>query len=241
MSDITKRAVTDATIYENAGFDAVIVENFGDLPFFPASVPPETVASLAVAARAVRENVKIPCGVNCLRNDGMAALAIAAAAELQFIRINVLSGAAIADQGIVTSDACNVLRSRARLCPNVSILADVQVKHSVQIADRPIEEEAKDLIERAMADAVIVSGLRTGAAPDVALLQKVKLAIAHVPVFVGSGMTMENAKELFQFADGAIVGTSLKAGGITTNVVDAERAKRFVKLVKGSKWREVVK
>ena len=72
-----QRAVSDAEAYAEAGFDGVLVENFGDAPFFAGRVPPETSASLAMAARAVRDALPpaVTVGVNVLRNDGRAAIA----------------------------------------------------------------------------------------------------------------------------------------------------------------------
>jgi hypothetical protein len=228
MDAIVANACADGAVYERAGFDAVLVENFGDAPFYPGRVPPETVAALAVAAGAVRRIINIPCGVNCLRNDGLAAVGIAAAAGLDFVRVNVLAGAVVADQGIVVSGAHEVLRARARLAPQCRILADVHVKHAAPIADRPVEEEARDLVERALADAVVVSGARTGSPPDVERLRSVAQSIAGTPVFAGSGLTLDNARELLQIASGAVVGTSVKRDGRTEAPVDPARAAALV-------------
>src|SRR5688500_13204076 len=67
--DYVERAVRDARTLADAGFDALIVENFGDAPFFKDRVPPETIAAMACAVRAVREAVPLAVGVNVLRND----------------------------------------------------------------------------------------------------------------------------------------------------------------------------
>ena len=63
--------------------------------------------------------IKAPVGVSVLRNDGLAALAAAAAAGAAFIRLNVLSGTYATDQGIITGRADEVLRRRQSLCPHV--------------------------------------------------------------------------------------------------------------------------
>src|SRR4051812_41375713 len=68
-------AVKEAQLLVSAGFEAIIIENLGDIPFYKTKVPPETVASMAVICAAVREAVKVPIGVNVLRNDAFAALA----------------------------------------------------------------------------------------------------------------------------------------------------------------------
>jgi len=224
------RAVADAVAYAEAGFSAVSVENYGDSPFFKDSVPPETIAALAAACHAVRAALPddVAVGVNVLRNDGRAAIAIAAACGLQFVRINVLSGAMVTDQGVIEGRGADVLRDRARLAPHVRIFADVRVKHAAPLAPRPLDEEVKDLVTRGGADAVIVTGPRTGAAADVERLREVRAAAGGTPVLVGSGTTAANVASMLALADGVIVGTSVKRGGVTTNPVDAARARAFV-------------
>ncbi|MBI3820560.1 MAG: BtpA/SgcQ family protein [Planctomycetes bacterium] len=234
IRNIYKNAVADARAYADAGFDAVIIENFGDAPFFPGRVPAETVAALGIAAAEVRAAVAIPAGVNCLRNDGVSAIAIAAAAGLDFVRINILAGAAVTDQGIITSNAHDVLRARARLAPNVKILADVRVKHAAPIAERSIASESRDLVARALADAVVVSGERTGDAPHALRLGIVTNALAGAaPVLVGSGLSIANARKLLKHASGAIVGTSVKFDGVTHARVDPARAANLIRSVRG--------
>jgi membrane complex biogenesis BtpA family protein len=238
MPTILARAVADARAYERAGFGAVIVENFGDAPFFPRRVPPETVAALAVAARAVREAVSIPVGVNCLRNDGIAAMAIAAASGLQFIRVNVYVGAAVADQGLLEGEAHEIARARARLAPDTKILADVGVKHAAALAHRAIEDEARDAVERGLADGIVVTGSRTGEAPTADRLRSVAAALrGAAPVLLGSGLDVSNANDLLAIAAGAIVGTSVKRGRVTTNPVDPARACALVAFAMANKRR----
>ena len=48
IDDVVKHAVRDAVTLEDAGFDALIVENFGDAPFVAKSLPPGCVPALAV-------------------------------------------------------------------------------------------------------------------------------------------------------------------------------------------------
>lgn len=225
-----ERAVDDAEALAAAGFDAVLVENYGDAPFFKGRVPPETTASLAVVAHAVREALppQIAVGVNVLRNDAFSALGIAAAASLDFIRVNVLTGAMVTDQGVIEGDAAAVLRARARLAPDVRVLADVRVKHAAPLAPRPLEAEAKDLAGRGGADALIVTGSRTGVGVDLEELTRVRDAVPDALLLVGSGTRAETVGDALTIADGVIVGTAIKRGGRTTNRVDPKRAARFV-------------
>ncbi len=230
MSEVVRRARADVSAYRAAGFHGVIVENFGDAPFFRGAVPPETVAGLATVLAEVREAAgPLLRGANVLRNDARAALALAAAAELDLVRVNVLAGATVTDQGLLQSEAALVLRDRARLAPRVAIAADVRVKHARPLAPGPIEEEAQDLVERAGADALVVTGARTGVAAALGDLEAVRAACPDTPLLVGSGATAETVASLLTRCDGVIVGTSVKRGGATTAPVDARRARAFVR------------
>lgn len=230
LGETIARAREDAAALAEAGFRAVLVENFGDAPFFKDAVPPETVAAMAVVAREVRACVGdgVHVGVNVLRNDALSALAVATAAELAFVRVNVLSGAVLADQGVIEGRAAEVLRARARLAPDVRILADVRVKHAAPLAERALEEEARDLVARGGADALIASGSRTGEAVDLETLERVRRAVPDAVLLVGSGARASTVGRLLTLADGVIVGTALKVGERTTAPVDPERAARFV-------------
>ncbi|MGB7837359.1 MAG: BtpA/SgcQ family protein, partial [Terrimicrobiaceae bacterium] len=101
LEKVVVAALDDARACEDGGADAVIIENFGDIPFSKGAVPPETIAAMAVVGAAVRDAVGLPLGFNVLRNDGHADLALCAACGGAFIRINVLSGAMVTDQGLI--------------------------------------------------------------------------------------------------------------------------------------------
>ena len=223
------RAVSDAVVYAEAGYDAVIVENYGDAPFFKHEVPSETVAAMSAACHAVRTvlSTTVAVGVNVLRNDGLAAISIAAACGLDFVRVNVLAGTMATDQGLVEGRAAEIARARARLAPRVRVWADVRVKHAVPVAPRDLDAEVRDLVQRGGADAVIVTGPRTGAAVEFGRLREVRVAAETTPLVVGSGATVANVAAALKVADGVIVGTSVKRGGVTSNPVDPGRARAF--------------
>ncbi|NNE90341.1 MAG: BtpA/SgcQ family protein [Verrucomicrobiales bacterium] len=214
MEEVIKSAVSDAKAIMEGGFDAVIVENFGDTPFFKTAVPPETVAAMTRAAVEIRREIEgsIPLGFNVLRNDPAAALGLCAVCDGDFIRVNVHTGAMLTDQGIIEGDAAATVRKRDQICPEAGIFADILVKHATPLAPISIEQAAKDTWHRGKADALIISGTGTGEATDLADLKAVREAVPEAQILVGSGATAGNAKELLEFADGLIVGTSLKNG-----------------------------
>lgn len=224
---VVARAVADAEILAASGFEAIGIENFGDAPFYPDDVPKETIAAMTRAVGAVADSVTVPIGVNVLRNDACGSLAIAAATNAAFIRVNVLSGAMWTDQGLIVGNAAEVVRLRERIAPGTKILADVFVKHATPPPGATLERTAMDLAERALADALIVSGTATGRPPTLSTLRDVRNAVPEVPLFVGSGASAGNVGQFLAIADGVIVGTTLKREAHTTNPVDPERARAF--------------
>jgi len=223
MADVVKRAVADAHAYERGGAHAIFIENFGDVPFTKTSVGPETIAAITAAGVAVHEATKLPIGFNVLRNDARAALAICAACNGSFIRVNVHTGAMLTDQGIIEGEAYETLRFRRHICPEAQIFADVHVKHAVPLGNCTIEDCARDTMGRGLADALIVSGAGTGMAADLGDLKRVRSACRGARIFLGSGVTVANVRDYLRIADGFIVASSLKTDGKLGNPVDPKR------------------
>lgn len=233
MRDVLERAVADARALEAAGFDAVIVENFMDAPFFKTAVPPETVAGITSAAAAVRAATGLPLGVNVLRNDARSALGIAAVVGADFIRVNVHTGSMWTDQGLVEGQAAETLRLRSSLAPHVGLVADVHVKHATPIEGDDLLDAARDCWFRGLADALVVSGSGTGHGTDLAEVSAVREAVPEACVWIGSGLTAGTAREALALADGAIVGTSVMNGGRPGAGIDPGRAVALVQAVRG--------
>ncbi|HEV2296632.1 MAG TPA: BtpA/SgcQ family protein [Tepidisphaeraceae bacterium] len=228
ISAIRDAAVRDAEALAAGGVHGIMVENFGDVPFYPGRVPVAVVAHMTAIVAEIRRRVELPLGINVLRNDGQSALAVAHAAGASFIRINVLCGARVTDQGIVQGIAHELLRERVHLgAADVKIFADVDVKHSAPLAPRPLADEVTDTIARGLADAVIVSGAGTGKPTDPQHVRAVKAAAGHVPVLVGSGISGSTVQE-FDAADGFIAGTSFKRDADVAAPVDVARVKEFL-------------
>lgn len=226
LSAVREQAVRDAAAYRQGGIDALIVENYGDVPFTGARVPASTVAAMTVMIQAVVAEFGPTVGVNVLRNDGVSALSIAAATQAVFVRINVLVGAMVADQGVLEGDAWNVLRARKELVPDCRIFADVMVKHAVPLGNQHLVDVADDTRHRGMADALVLSGVATGAPVNPEDFRAVRGKLRDAPLVVGSGLDEASIHRLMQVADGAIVASSLKSHGR----VDAERVRRLVAL-----------
>lgn len=220
-------AAKDAAVLAAAGYDAIIVENFGDAPFYAGRVPPITIAAMTACALAVRAAApETKLGINVLRNDGESALAIAVATGAAFVRINVHTGARVTDQGIIQGDAASTLRLRRSLgAEAIEIWADVDVKHSAPLAPSTLAHDADDLATRGLADAVLVTGSSTGKGVVLRDLEEV-LGSVRVPVLVASGVTPETLFEIRR-AHGVVVGSCLRASGRAGDPIDRDRAMAF--------------
>ncbi len=228
--DVVTPMLTDAERLLAGGVHGLMLENFGDTPFYPERVPAETVAEMTRIAGQIRDRFDLPLGINVLRNDGRSALAVAAAVGAAFIRVNVLGGARVADQGVLRGCAHDLLRDRVRLdAAHIRIFADVNVKHSAALGHgRPLGDEVRDLVQRGGADALIVSGPRTGASVEQGELALVRESAAGTPVLVGSGVTRDNIAGLRGHADGFIVGTAFKVDGDVHQPVDPRRVRELL-------------
>ena len=222
----------DAEALAAGGVDGLLLENFGDVPFYPRRVPPHTVAFMTALAREVRRQIDLPLGINVLSNDSSSALAIAAAIGGEFIRANIHTGARVTDQGLIEGTAHQTLRYRKALGSDVKIFADADVKHSAPVADRDLRDEVEDMVTRGCADAVIITGSATGKQTTLEDLKSAKEAAAGIPVIAGSGVDLANVQAVLKIADGLIVGTAFKLDHITNNRVDIERVRTFMEAVR---------
>lgn len=233
MDTILDHAQRDAEMLLEGGVDGLIVENMWDLPYYVGTdVQLESITSQAVIARKIVEMVDVPVGVNVIHNGWQAELAIAVAAGLDFIRVCILTGARLWDTGDLDQGAAaNLLRRRKELgMEGVKLFADVDKKHSVPFPGLDLETHI-EWTEFYRADALIVSGRMTGDAPSLDKVRRAK-ELATRPILMGSGTRTENITDFLQYADGAIVGSSLKVDGVAENPVDVERVRRYMAKVR---------
>jgi membrane complex biogenesis BtpA family protein len=228
---ILDAATRDAERLLAAGFDALIVENMGDLPYLKGAVPPETVAAMTLATeRVVR--LGRPVGVQVLAGANREALGVAVAAGARFIRAEAFAYGHVADEGWLDASAGPLLRARAALGADVKVWADIKKKHSAHAvtADVSLAETAQGTAFCG-ADAVIVTGSATGAPTSLADVREALQG--GLPVAVGSGVGPHDAPALAQVASALIVGSYIKEAGDWRRPVDPIRARAVVQAVRG--------
>jgi membrane complex biogenesis BtpA family protein len=227
MEPVVAGAVEDARLLAGSGFDGLVVENYGDLPFLSGRVEAETIAAMAIIAGEIKRAVKIPLGINVLRNDAASALAVAGVAGAEFVRVNILVGGFVTSEGVIHGAPGEVLRLRQRIAPGTMIFADTLVKHASPLAPTTLAEDVLDVVERGRADAVIVTGPRTGRPPAGDDLEAVRASLQaaglKVPVLVGSGADPVNAGDFLRLADGLVVGSYIREQGRAGEALDPQR------------------
>jgi uncharacterized protein len=231
MGAVLDAALQDLAALESGGVHAIMIENFFDAPFFKDHVGAETVAAMTRVITEIRQKTTLPLGVNVLRNDGISALAIAAACDCQFVRVNQVSWAAVADQGILEGRAAELARFRRMLGSDTMIFADCLTKHAVPLAAQVMENVAADTWERGGVDAIIVSGTGTGKATSLDDVIAARQGAPDAPILIGSGVTAATISEFLPHVAGVLVGTSIKRDGVLENPVDASRVREIMQKV----------
>ncbi len=235
-SQIIDQALQEAETYQRAGIDAIGLENMHDLPYLKGQVGPEVIATACLAAYEVKRLTGLPCGLQLLAGANQAAMAVAFAANLDFIRAEGYVFAHVADEGIIEASAGELLRYRRHIgAENVAVFSDIKKKHSAHAITADV-----DLVETAKAaafflsDGLIVTGTATGEPASLDDVKQVKEAV-DLPVMVGSGVTVDNVLDYLAIADGLIVGTYFKQGGDWREAPDYERVMRFMEKVREEK------
>ena len=229
LSVIIAQACREALLYSGAGIHGLMIENMHDTPYLKGGVGPEITAAMTAVGRAIKQTVRIPVGIQILAGANRESTAVAMASGLDFVRAEGFAYAHVADEGILDSCAANLLRYRKEIgAQSVRVWADVKKKHSSHAitADVGIGATAH-AVEFMRGDAVIVTGGFTGEAASLQDLEEVKKSTS-LPVLLGSGVTPENLGEFFVWADGFIVGSSLKQQGDWRRPPDTSKVRAFM-------------
>ena len=211
LSRQVARALAD-TDQLNPHVDGLIVENygFGSKDYNLASADAiERIGRITRAISAKTKGLGLAIGINMLPNDYEAAFEIAKTCGGVFIQMDHVTGKFHRCQSV---DPAQFLRVRARY-PEIMVLGGIHPKY-YQLVDPGTTITQSALEAQKLADAIVVTGQKTGHPPDLTDLRAVKSACPDTPLIVGSGLDSHNALEHLSLADGAIVGTAFKTRGV---------------------------
>ena len=231
-------ALNDARLLLNNGVNALMIENMRDAPYLlQRHVGPELTASMAVIASILRRELSpaIPLGIQILAGANKEAMAVAAAADLDFIRIEGYVFSHIGDEGFHEACAGQLMRYRQVLHvqQHVMMIADIKKKHSSHAVTSDVNiAETAQAAEFFGADGLIVTGKATGKAVDEEDLCSVR-RVSNLPLFVGSGVTEESVEKITQQgADAIIVGSAFRENGHWCNPMSEARIQKFMDKVR---------
>jgi membrane complex biogenesis BtpA family protein len=232
MAHVREWVARDLDALQSGGIDAVMFCNENDRPY-RLDADMATVAAMADVVASLRPQLSVPFGVNVLW-DPRATLAVAAASGAAFAR-EIYAGAFAGDFGLWVRTAGDVFRYRREVgAEHCRLLFNINAEFAAPLAPRPLGEVARSIVFSSMPDALCVSGPITGQPADASGLAEVAQAVtgSGVPVLVNTGFRAANAAELLRFADGAVVGSSLKVDGVTWNPVDPARVRKLMDVVR---------
>ena len=230
--EIIDKALEEARIYKNAGVDALMIENMHDVPYLKNDVGHEISTLMAIIAYLIKQEMQLPLGVQILAGANKAALAVAKAAAIDFVRAEGFVFAHTADEGIIEAQAAEIMRYRKQIgATDILVFTDIKKKHSSHAITQDIS-----LLDTAKAarffltDGVIVTGNHTGSTASTEELTLLKKEL-DFPVLVGSGVALDNVADYLPICDAMIIGSYFKENGYWENAIDASRVKRFMERV----------
>ena len=224
--------LAEAELYQRMGVDGIMIENMHDRPYLNREVGHEISTLMAIIGREVKSFSEIPCGMQILAGANKAALAAAYAAEMDFIRAEGFVFGHMADEGMMQSDAAELLRYRKMIgADHIQIFTDIKKKHSSHEITKDV-----DLIETAKAatffqsDGLIITGNATGEEANIMDVATLTQEL-DVPIIVGSGISIGNVEAFAPHCDAMIVGSYFKQDGKWENPPDLLRIKTFMNKV----------
>jgi membrane complex biogenesis BtpA family protein len=175
VQQIIDVATEEASIYKKAGIDAIMLENMHDVPYTKIHVGPEINSVMTLVAQIVKKETGLTMGIQILAGANQAALAVALASGLEFIRAEGFVFGHVADEGYIDSQAAELLRYRKMIgAESIAVFTDIKKKHSAHSITADV-----DLIDTAhaaeffLSDGVIITGKQTGVSADVIELESV--------------------------------------------------------------------
>jgi uncharacterized protein len=221
----------DLDALQQGGIHAVMFCNENDRPY-QLDADFASVAAMSDVVASIRDELIVPFGVNVLW-DPRATLAVATATGASFCR-EIFTGAFAGDFGVWVRSAGDAFRYRRQLgAEHVKLMFNINAEFAQQLAPRPVADVAKSVAFSSSPDAILISGPITSQPTSASALAEVADAIksTSIPIMVNTGFKASNAQELLAYADGAIVGSSLKVDGVTWNRVDINRVKELMQVV----------
>jgi membrane complex biogenesis BtpA family protein len=226
IAAVVARAREELDTLQSGGVDGVMISNEFSLPYL-TKTEPITAITMARIIGELLGDIAVPYGVNVLW-DGRASIDLAVATGAQFVR-EIFTGVYASDFGLWDTNVGEVARHRARVGgAGVRLLFNIVPESATYLADRDLASITRTTVFATRPDAICVSGATAGSPTDTDALRVVKAAAGEVPVFVNTGVRADNVATQLAIADGAVVGTYFKAGGVFENRAEKSRVEELM-------------
>lgn len=230
IDEIVDRAVEEAKMLADNGFDGYIIQNRNDAPVRQRANT-ETIAFMTRIALELRRACPDLIQGILVNWDGEASLAVAEAAGSDFVRVeHTYTSVEVGYAGLLQAQCVDVLALKKRLGSHMQIFADVQEVHYEQLCGKAVVDNAWDTVMNAFADGLFVGGHTLEESME--LIRAVRARLGNeIPIFLSSGSTGDNIKEILSEYDGVSVGSWVKDGNMR-NPINPERARIFMDQVR---------
>lgn len=235
IEEIVSMARKDLKSLIDGGVDGVLISNEFSFPY-QRRMDFVTVAVMARIIGQLRNDISIPFGVDAI-SDAKATIELACAVEADFCR-GTFSGVYVGDGGFYNNDFSSLLRRKAELRLNkLKMLYFINPESDVNLDNRRLSDIAKSTVFKTGAEGLCISASSAGADVDESLLRDVKEALPETMIFANTGCKPTTIRDKLRFADGAVVGTYFKKGGLLQDEnggnlpVDINRVKEFMEVV----------
>ncbi len=219
-------ALAEAEILASHGVDALMVQNLGDIPTDLHATNVQAAWMTRVVSEVRRRTGK-PTGLNMLENDAEAMIAVASAANADFVRIKIYVGAMVTPFGVESAQAFSAIKARtAWSADDVAILADVHDRTGNPLVAGTLEDDLDAAVRLGAADALVLTGKSYPGTHK--LIEIARRTVGAAPILVGGGVTAGNIRELQTVADGVIVSSSLKDAATAFGRFDPVKVKEFM-------------
>jgi len=226
---VRAKAISDALALAEGGAQGGLVQNRDDRVFANGSADPVVAAAFADITRAVVDAVgdRLAIGVQVLRNDLRASIAIAHICGGTFVRCAVLLGSTETASGRLDGDPYAILNYRRQIgAERVQLIAEIGSMHFH--SEQPLAELAHSAAFIGV-DAVGIAHpeLATG----LEWVAQIKATAPQMPVVIGGYTNAGNIARYLAVADGAFVGGAFEDGG-RGGAVNAERVQKFMQALR---------
>ena len=227
-----EKALKDSKALFQGGADGCLIQTVDRI--YPSGDDADyaRVSAMAIITHEVKKATapEFHVGAQIMWNCITPSLGVAKAAGAIFTRATALTGTTTSTYGIINADPLKVANYRKLIgAEDVAIIAEIEGYHFHGFGeDTPIAQKAR-MAMNVGADAVEI--MHRDEATNNQLVHDIKLAFPSIPVILGGGTDLSNARNRLSEADGALVGACFENKNWGGNI-DESIVTEYMKIVR---------